>query len=269
MSVAALSLEQFKNRFYQEKCPWWFAYDTGPKKTCRGRYKDHDPNMTEEEVLDWSWIQFEELVSNITYGKLEVVCKSSEQANKGNSPTYTVEWGDASSAPVVIPGGRGRTVQQQPAMGGNWQMMQMMMQMQQNMQNEVNKAQLDAQQARFESQLLAMQLESENSPSMQEELLKEGIGALKTIVPQLINKQPAQLGTLGQRNDTTEQADRGGGNQHRELTPDVAHKYMTAIAGLFPEWDAYTVLDALYNLGLQNKDMMRPMLQKVIAHAKQ
>lgn len=201
--LAPLSIEQFHRRFLQEGAPHWWAYDAHRKREVVAKFRDDDPDMDDnEEKIEYAWMQLEELFQTHPYGHLMVVAKTSPTANKDKSATFYVKWGD-SSQPASYAAGRGgvaSTTQQSGAPG--WQMFQFMLQQQQQFYDQLLKNQGENVRLNFENQRLAEAIEGAEAPSMQQELLKEGIGVLKTMMaaPRIQpQQQTAALGTVGQK----------------------------------------------------------------------
>jgi len=263
--LASLSIEQFQKRFFQEGCPFWFAYQVSAKADLVGKFRNDDPDLEDEKKMEYAWMQFEELVENLDYGKIKVYCKSSENANKSNAPAYTVEWGN-----IPAMGGRRSSYGGgQNQMGSNWQMMQFFLQEQNKLTSELRRQEMEALRLNMENQQLAAALEEDAEPDIKEKLLMEGIGAVKTWISSNKAPQPAKLGTMGQREETTSQSEPDNNStttDQRPLSIDQSMAYVKAITDLFPQWDRIEILKAFYNLAYNNKEFIESQLSNVIDH---
>lgn len=204
--VAPLTLEGLKHRFYQEECPYWWAYTATRSSEMIGKFRDDEAYADPDDMLDWSWMQLEELINSMPYGHLKIIIKKSASATKGQSPTLYVKWGlpaGTSSAPTT-PGAQPMNMM----MGGGWPMFQFMLQQQQQFFNQLMSEKEERYRLNYENQRLSETIEGTDEESWQEYALREGIGLLKTYMQPKINPgqyQPAALGTAGQRTVSKEQ----------------------------------------------------------------
>lgn len=212
-------------------------------------------------------MQLEELFSTIPYGRAEVVLKKSESSARDKSPVYKVEWG-------VMPNGgrRGGAVGHIGQAGaGNWEMMRYFMEQNNKMLQMNHEVQLKLQQSEFEKIMLEQAMESGNAPSMQEELLKEGIGALKMWIAKPA-APPVHVGTLGQRKEgdqtpgdqKVESTQPPAPGQPRSMDFNQALGYVQRITDLFPEYDRIDVLRAFYAIAKGNTAMIKTQLDLYI-----
>lgn len=266
--LAPLSIDQFHRRFLQEASPHWWAYDAHRKREVVAKFRDDDPDMDDsDEKIEYSWLQLEELFQTHPYGHLMIVAKTSPTANKEKSATFYVKWGD-SSQPSNYAAGRGvaSTTQQNGAMPG-WQMFQFMLQQQQQFYDQLLKNQGENARLNFENQRLAEAIEGAEAPSMQQELLKEGIGVLKTMMsaPRIQpNQQTAALGTVGQKpRQETEQA----APDRRPVSLDMIMADVTLIRNSLPGYHINDVIKALAMFASQNPQQAElfigPMIQQI------
>lgn len=265
--IASLDIAALKDRFYLEQCPFWFMYELNAKRTQISRFRDDYPDADPEDKLDYAWMQLEELFSAIPYGRAEVTLKKTESSARDKSPVYKVEWG-------VMPNGgrRGAAVGQVAASGaGNWEMMRYFMEQNNRMLQMNHEVQLKLQQSEFEKHMLQQALESDSAPSMQEELLKEGIGALKMWIakPSAPPARPVHLGTMGQREEPVESSAAGNPEQPADDKPrpmdfNQALGYVQHITDLFPEYDRIDVLKAFYALAKSNHAIIKAQLDQYI-----
>ena len=265
--LAPLSIEQFHRRFLQEGAPYWWAFDAHRKREVVAKFRDDDPDMDDnEEKIEYAWMQLEELFQTHPYGHLMVVAKTSPTANKDKSATFYVKWGD-SSQPSSYAAGRGgvaATTQQSGAPG--WQMFQFMLQQQQQFYDQVLKNQGENVRLNFENQRLAEAIEGAEAPSMQQELLKEGIGVLKTMMAPRIQPHPqtAALGTVGQKQRPSPDSD---GPAPRPVSLDAIMADVTLIRNSMPGYHINDVMRALALFASQNPQQAEmfigPMIQQM------
>lgn len=259
--LAPLNIEQFRDRFYQAGCPVWFAYDARQKTNLVERFRDDEPNFNDEEKLNYSWMQFEDLVNSFEYGKLVVTCKSTANANKDKSPTFTVAWGNLPTR------SNSRTTSiSNNQMGGNWAMIQWFLAEQAKQTREVQQLQMEVLKTNFENQQLAAALEADSEPNFKEKLLMEGIGAVKTLIAGNAVRPAASLGTMGQRETKSTQVQEQQTTQNKGFSIDEAMKYVKGITDIFPEYDRIEIMKAFYNLALQNKEFIGAQLQNFLSN---
>lgn len=266
--LAPLTITELQNRFYLEKCAYWFAYEANAKRKMVGRFRDDDPDIQDEDKLDYAWMQLEELLNSFPYGKVEVVLKSAASSAVEKSPSYTVEWG-------VMPqrgGGRGAAVGSFGNVGGgNWQMFQYMLEQQNKVSQQMQNLQLEALRLEFQNKQLNDELEADNAPSMQEKLMEEGIGLVKTYMANKSIKQPQQpvhVGTLGQRNQSDQQQQPPAKEQQaatrQKFSIDASMGYIQQITDLWPEYGRMEVLRAFLALAKANKELIGAQLKQYI-----
>ncbi|MEM1215257.1 MAG: hypothetical protein AAGJ82_06210 [Bacteroidota bacterium] len=267
--LAPLTIQQLQNRFYLEKCPFWFAYEANAKRRMVGRFRDDEEGISEEERLDYGWMQLEELLQSFPYGKVHIVLKKTESSRADNSPNYIVEWG-------VRPGRGGQSAVTPTGVGaignagaGNWAMMQYFLQEQQRLTRELQAAQMDSLRAGFENQMLQTALEEENAPSMQEELLKEGIGVVKTYLTSRNMQRPVHVGTMGQREEqqlpeAQPPVENAKTPQAQPFSIDAAMGYVQAITDLFPQYNRIEVLKAFLAFAKSNHAIVESQLAQYI-----
>lgn len=269
--LAPLTIDQFHRRFLQEGAPYWWAHDAHRKSEVVAKFRDDEPDLNDEDKLEYSWLQLEELFQTHPYGHLKVVAKTSPTSNKGNSPTLYVKWGDGQPASY----GSGRN---QPQIGyqntgqgmGGWQMFQFMLQQQQQFYQQLLKNQDENARLNFENQRLAEAIEGAEEPSMQETLLKEGIGLLKTFVaqPTIQPQQQAALGTMGQKPKEIAEDKQPTGGQ-RLVSLDAIMADINLIRNSLPDYHINDIIRALALFSSQNKEQAAMLLGPMISQLKQ
>lgn len=237
--LAPLSIEKLRNRFFQEGRPYWWAYNASKQAETVGSFRDDDPSLDKDGLIEYSWMQLEELF-DADYGYIKVICKKNANDNKTSAPTYYVKWGDPSSrfSSNKVPTDIGSTG------GGSWGMMQMMM----NMQQEHHKAIIDLQsqvlEQDYEKRIMENEIAGTQAPSIQETALMEGIGLLKSwlapqVAPQQMQyQQTAALGTAGQK-------PKGERSQARPVSLDEIMKDLNAIKASIPGYHLNDMTRAL------------------------
>lgn len=263
--LAPLNIEQLQERFSLAGHPYWWAYETSGKKQMVEKFHHDDDSLSEEDLLEYSWLQLEEFLTSHPYGKLRIVLKKNRNDNTEKSPSYTVAWGE-----MPISGGRRNGYSYNGggvgnSMGGsNWQMMLYFLQEQSKNNAALQQAMMDQMQLQIENQQLKDALEADNAPTMQEELLKEGIGVVKTWVASNAMRQPVQVGTIGQRSEENNEQATSPPPANENFSIDGAMGYVQAITDLYPQYSRMDVLAAFYNLALQNTEFIGAQLAQVI-----
>lgn len=249
MTLAPLTIEQFQRRFVLEACPFWFAYNAANKRELVGKFRNDDPDIMDEDLLEYSWMQFVELVETYPFGHIKVECRSSPQANATKSPTLYVKWGEgfhgASSNQSIMPAMGGGN------MGSNqWGMIQYMLNMQSQHFREMREMGTEMQRLNFENQQLAAALEADDEPSFKEKMIMEGIGAVKDMLRPRLNmpqQQPVvagNLGVMGQKN-TQPAPDGGVHKQQRRRSLDDIMIDLNAIQQALPNLHINDITRAL------------------------
>ena len=257
--LAPISIEQFQECFFQHGRAYWKAYSG---KSCVGRY-EHDTDFEGDEMVEFSWMQFENFVRQYPSGKIQVELRKNPNDSKDRAIKKDVSWGDYTI---------GATNPRQPAMampGGNmWPMFQMMLQNQQQNFAAQLQSNNEIQRLRFENSQLVDMVEAANQPPAQIEMVKEIAGIARDFLKPKANFQPqkAALGTLGQK---------GAGEQVKEqavqakqgVSLDKIMVYVRAIATALPEYNVEQVIYALAIYVQQNteqaKAFLGPMIQQL------
>ena len=191
-----LSVHQFEKRFFQEACPFWTAHDAANKREMVGKFRNDDSDLVGDDLLRYSWMQFEELVETYPSGHIRINCKSAPTSTAQNAPTLYVRWGTMETMPM------GRTGKYPVAGAGNWSMAQSMLQLQQQHFDKMLEMQNELLRLNFENRQLAERLEADEQPDLKETVLMEGIGIIKQALAPKVSVQPAAvLGTLGQKTE--------------------------------------------------------------------
>lgn len=219
MTLAPLTIEQFQRRFFLEGCPYWFAYNASNKREQVGKFRNDEPDFEGDDLLEYSWMQFVDLVETYPFGHLKVECKSSPNANSTKSPVMYVKWGQGH---VANTGGHiSGPMTGQQNMGNQWGMFQYMLEMQNRHFSEMRRLSEENQRVNYENRSLAEALEADGEPTFKEKMLLEGIGAVKDLLRPRLNlpqQQPAvagNLGTMGQRQSVAPD----GGQSRQEPQP--------------------------------------------------
>lgn len=277
--LAPLTIDQFHRRFLKEQAPYWWAFDAHRKKEVVAKFKDDDPDLQDdEEKVEYAWLQLEELFETHPYGHLMIVAKTSATANRDKSATFYVKWGDASqpssSRPAI------GYQQGQPAGGvPAWQMFQFMLQQQQQFYQQLLKNQDENSRLNFENQRLAEAIESAEAPTMQEALLREGIGLMKSIItqPRIQPQQQAALGTVGQKpkgnGPEIQPPPAAGDARQRPVSLDAIMADVTLIRNSLPQFHINDVMKALSWFASQNPEQaamfIGPMVQQIQQHGQE
>ncbi|MEM6397781.1 MAG: hypothetical protein AAF741_15640 [Bacteroidota bacterium] len=191
-SIASLTPEQLRQRFFLEESPYWWLQNATRKNELIGKFRDDDPEVrSSEEKLLYSWMQLEELLQTIPFGYGRVVLKKNPTDNIANSPQLYVSWGQTQgkTSSAVLSG-----------TGGQYLDMERFYERMLTFQQKAHETQMEQMktlmQMGFEKEQLEAEIEGLQEPGMNEMFLKEGMGLLRTV---LAKPRPAgQLGTLGE-----------------------------------------------------------------------
>ncbi|MEM9929929.1 MAG: hypothetical protein AAF840_08935 [Bacteroidota bacterium] len=280
MQLASLSVEQLHNRFMLEKSPYWWLYNATRKEKI-GNFIDDDASVvSDEERLLYSWMQLEELLNTIAYGRAKVVLKKNKSDNVQNSTTLYVQWGKSPGRSPSI----GSTGFSPAAAHNNSDMLLQMLQMQEK-NFERQEAAREAAHARematmqqlLEAKFTAANLEAEiegmGAPTMSEELLRGFVDIAKTMVMRPAAPPPqAALGTLGQGSGEQVPApapaptpdSSGELPGHRRFSVDKALQHIQIIRKNLPEYHVNDVIEALALFTQQQPDQARHVLSMLM-----
>jgi hypothetical protein len=185
-AFTTLTVEQFMHRFFIEESPYWMIHNAHRSRELMTKFRpDTDGAITPDELLDYSWMQFQMFVEQSPGGLGKVTLKKNASDNNSNSPTYYVQWGAAAGAgigSVSLPGSSGVDAQTQ-----------MMLSLQREMFEGRIKDMKDIMELTHSNNQKEAEIEGLLQPGMQEQLLAGGIEILKGMV----NKPSPQLGTMG------------------------------------------------------------------------
>jgi len=189
-AFSTLTVEQFMHRFFIEESPYWMIHNAHRSRELMTKFRpDTDGAITPEELLDYSWMQFQMFVEQSPGGLGKVTLKKNISDNNSNSPTYYVQWGAAAGAGIAGVG----NVSLSGSSGGVDAQTQMMLNLQREMFEGRIKDMKDIMELTHANNQKDAEIEGLLQPGMQEQLLAGGIEILKGIV----NKPAPQLGTMG------------------------------------------------------------------------
>lgn len=98
MNVASLNIEELHNRFMLEQCPYWDLFNARGKDRL-GKFRDDDDSIvSDQERVLYAWLQLEELLNTIPYGRAKITLRKSSSANAAAAITLYVQWGIAPTA---------------------------------------------------------------------------------------------------------------------------------------------------------------------------
>ncbi|MFT6001231.1 MAG: hypothetical protein ACI81P_003700 [Neolewinella sp.] len=274
-SLASLSVEQLHNRFMLEKAPYWWLYNATRKEKIGNFIDDDESVISEEERLLYAWLQLEELLNTIEYGRAKVILKKNKSDNVQNSTTLYVQWGTQPGRASI-----GSSSSFAPASAHNNSNMLLQMLQMQEKNFERQEAAREAAHARemgtmqqlleakFTAQTLESEIEGMGGSTISEDLLRGFVDIAKTMV--MRPGQPAAaLGTLGQGSgdqitapappSITEegQAEPPG---HRRFSVDLALQHIAVIRKNLPEHNVNDVIEALALFTQQQPDQARNVL---------
>ena len=254
-ALPPLSISSFKHRFYLEGCPYWWAYDARNSKNMVAKFRNDDTSLNEEDLLEYSWMQLEEMFNEYGYGHVKIVAKKSPTSNAERSPTMFVQWGQA---PGVTHGHKNGGVAGAGMFNQMMQMQQMHFQQMMDMQNRIN----DFQRERAVEEALA----GVEGPSWQERLLEESIGLVKDVVggsPKIKpESEQAALGTMGSRSKKKVEKESG---QRKRFSLDAGLPYLKMIFDALPQYDPNDIIKALALFSKQNQDQANQVIGGLIA----
>lgn len=276
MQVASLSIEGLEKRFFLEEAPHWWAYNATRSKDLLGKFREGESYASDEERLLDGWLQLEELLSTIPYGRARIILKKSASANVSQSPTLTVQWGKAPAR-----AGIGSTSPFAPASAhNNSDMLLQMLQMQEKNFERQEAAREAAHarematmqqllEAKFNAQSLEAEIEGMGGSTISEDLLRGFVDIAKTMVMRPA-APAAALGTLGQGSGEqvpapeAPAASRADGQEelpgHRRFSVDKALQHIQVIRKNLPEYHVNDVIEALALFTQQQPDQARNVL---------
>lgn len=268
MFLAPLSVDQFRNRFFLENAPYWFAYEAKANGGLIGRFQNDEltNGAEKEDILEYAWMKFEEFVGDYAFAKIKIECRTSPNAKRDSSIKHTVQWGEVptsnrSYSPAVSNQGVGANM--------GWQQMQFFLTQLESMRTKFHDSQMEVMRLNFENQSLAEALEADLEPSWKERAIIEGIGAVKQLITPAVAPQPAMLGTMGQRTET--QSSVSTEENQRSFSMDRAIADIQLITNMFPEHHRNDVLSAFVVLAQQHHGMIKGILDQAVndLHAQQ
>lgn len=249
--TASLTVQQLKDRFFLEQAPYWWAYDARKRNECRSKFRSEE-DIPKEELLEWSWLQLEELISVHPSGHFRIVLKKSPNENTQNAPTYYVRWGQQEAGQIA-------SSQSIAPVGNQWGQM---MQMQQQFFEQLLRRERELAELRYENRRLEDDLNSAETPSIQHELLREGVGLLKGFVSRPRIQQPGALGTAGQRpQELPPESSSGSG---RPVSVDHLIQDAGATQKALPEYHVNDIYRAIRLFAEQQPDQARTYLGMLI-----
>lgn len=275
MQIASISPEQLEARFMLEEAPYWWLQSSARGKETLGKFREEDHYASDEEKLLDSWMQLEELLGTIPYGRAKVILKKNKSDNLQNSITLTVQWG---TAPQRAPGRAGIGSSLAPAGAPNQNNMLLYML---EMQKEANKREAQAREAaharemetmrslletKFHAQSLEAEIEGMGQPSLNEELIRSVVDIGKAYLMRPPTQLPAaQLGTAGQGSGQVidppppPPAVDAEGNRpaERRFSVDLALQHISVVRKNLPEYHINDVLHALALFTQQQPDQAK------------
>jgi hypothetical protein len=188
-SNSIITVDQFFHRFMEEESPYWKMQNAHRSRELMTKFRpDTSDAVTTGELLDYSWMQFQEYIHQSPGGTGKVVLKKNASDNDTNSPTYYVQWGANAVAGIA---GIGNV--SMPGSSGVDGQTQMMLSLQREMFEGRIKDMKDIMELTHANNQKEAEIEGLLQPGMQEQLLAGGIELLKGFV----NKPSPQLGTMG------------------------------------------------------------------------
>lgn len=282
MQIASLTVPQLEQRFFLEEAPYWWAYNGTRSKELLGKFREGEGYASDEERILDAWMQLEELLSTIPYGRARIVLKTSPSANVANSPTLTVQWGQAPDRTGGTRSAIGSTIG--PAAAPDNMLLYML-----EMQKEANARESQSREAaharemenmralletKFHAESLEAEIEGMSAPGMSQELIREGMGMVKAIFAQpRLPAAPAALGTLGQGSGETIDAPlappttdaEGNKPGERRFSVDMALQHISVVRKNLPEYHVNDILQALALFTSQQPDMARGMVGQLMS----
>lgn len=280
MQIASLSPEQLEARFMLEEAPhWWLQSVTRGKKTL-GKFREADHYASDEERLLDAWMQLEELLQTIPYGRADVILKKNKSDNVQNSVTLTVQWGNAPQragraaiGSSLAPAHSAGSVTASAQNDGNMLLYML------EMQKEANKREAEAREAaharemetmrslletKFHAQSLEAEIEGMGQPSLNEELIRSVVDIGKAYLMRPPTLPPAQLGTAGQGSGQVidpppppEVDAEGNRPGERRFSVDLALQHISVVRKNLPEYHINDVLHALALFTQQQPDQAK------------
>lgn len=259
MQHSFLTPDQLFEFFIQEECPYWVLYNARRTREVISRYKEKDQGeITKDELLTSSWEQLYSYLFRHPGGLGKLVLKASPNANNDKSPTLYVKWGTAMAHQGAAAGamiGSSSSVQS----GGMDPMTERLFQQQEKFYEQRMQDQKEMMELLFRSREQEATIEGLMEPSLQENLIREGVGVLKTFITAQAARPQAQLGTLGEGSTPAAAPPpmKEGSAPLHPFDGDQAARDIATIQEAMPDIPANQVLHALANWAKQNPDMAR------------
>jgi hypothetical protein len=274
-AFTTLTVEQFMHRFFIEESPYWTMHNAHRSRELMTKFRpDTDGAITPEELLDYSWMQFQMFIEQSPGGLGKVTLKKNTSDNTANSPTYYVQWGAAAGAGIAGIGSVSTT-----GAGGLSNETQMMLNLQREMFEGRIKDMKDIMQLTQEVNQKEAEIEGLMEPGIQQQLLAGGIDILKG----LVNKPASQIGTMGASPDygtgpgpTRTQEDvptlppttSGTVATSRPLSMDQAYNDLVALAQLVPDIHPNDALRAVVLFAQSDTGQAKSYLSMLINQVK-
>lgn len=264
-AFSTLTVEQFMHRFFIEESPYWTIHNARRSRELMTKFRpDADGVISEEELLEYSWMQFQMFVEQSPGGVGKVTLKRNVSDNTSNSPTYYVQWGATAGAVVGI-GSAGTST------AGIDAQTQAMLNLQREMFEGRIRDMKDIMELTQQVNQKEAEIEGLMEPGIQQQLLAGGIDILKG----LVNKPAPQLGTMGAGetppSPTTEAPaapPAGSAAASRSLSMDQAYNDLVALGQLIPDIHPNDALRAVVLFAQSDPGQAKTYLSMLINQVK-
>jgi len=191
-----LTIGQLEENFKREGAPYWEAFRGDRQSERLGKFRpDSSMARTPEEVMVFSWMQLEDLLTRYPRGSAKIVARVNKTDNRTSAITSHVRWGDQVA-------GIGSTyperVGQQLNAGPSWAQLL-------KMQEDSHKREIDLVkdliEAKFSRDQLEAELEGTGEPSIRDAMIMKGMELLPVILSSN-RSAPGHLGLISEAPET-------------------------------------------------------------------
>ena len=173
-----LTPERFRDKFMLSKAPYWWAYNARNKKEMLDKFRNDDESLEGDDLLNYSWLQIEEMIDSYPYGHVQFVLKTSPSANIDQSPKMYVKWGETPSPGSI----RQRHKGVQTIGSASNALLELMLNMQQRNFDQQLALTRELIEMKGEKRELESAIAGLEEPSLKEAMLMRGVDVLEKVL---------------------------------------------------------------------------------------
>lgn len=260
-----LDIDGLRKQFEQHRYPYWRVYQG---KKMLGKFQDDENDYEGEDLIEYAWLQLEELINSYPSGRVVVSLGKNAQDGRDRRLDLPVQWGKSSPTSPGI----GNSGSMMPARHGfdYFQVSQQMAQQQREYFDQLLKLNNELAAERYARLRAEEELEYASAPSGKEEIFKEVIGIAKTYVAGMANRPPVSLGTLGQKQTPRESHSVDHNQDKTQIANSQGPSFdaiiadCNKIAAALPEYHINQVITALADFVESNPGQAKLLLGQLM-----